>query len=146
MRIHSWDIPLASVAQMDFTLTLSATDLLEVMGLASPTSFASGTANAGQTINELGAIACVNDKWDEKEVEKGHKVVDYAGRIGGAQLFFEVTTLTRPGTADTFLLPHLGHFAFAVSCSDIVSVRSTSSRTSHSDMSRSAWPQLRKAA
>src|SRR5262245_29537594 len=40
----------------------------------------SGAANAGQTINEVGAIACVNDKWDEKEVEKGHKLVDYAGR------------------------------------------------------------------
>ena len=37
-------------------------------------------ANAGQTINEVGAIACVNDKWDEKEVEKGHKLIDYAGR------------------------------------------------------------------
>ena len=22
----------------------------------------------------------MNDKWDEKEVEKGHKLVDYAGR------------------------------------------------------------------
>ena len=40
----------------------------------------SGTVNAGQTINEAGAIVCVNDKWDEKEVEKGHKLVDYAGR------------------------------------------------------------------
>ncbi len=40
----------------------------------------SGAANAGQTINEAGAIACVNDKWDEKEPEKGHKLVDYAGR------------------------------------------------------------------
>ena len=39
-----------------------------------------GTANAGQTINEAGVIVCVNDKWDEKEVEKGHKLVDYAGR------------------------------------------------------------------
>ncbi len=39
----------------------------------------SGTANAGQTINEAGAIACVNDKWDVKEPEKGHKLVDYAG-------------------------------------------------------------------
>jgi hypothetical protein len=38
------------------------------------------TANAGQTINEVGAIACINDKWDEKEVEKGHKLVDFAGR------------------------------------------------------------------
>ena len=40
----------------------------------------SGLANAGQTINVAGAMACVNDKWDEKEVEKGHKLVDYAGR------------------------------------------------------------------
>jgi hypothetical protein len=40
----------------------------------------SGAANAGQTITEAGAIACVNDKWDETEVDKGHKLVDYAGR------------------------------------------------------------------
>ena len=40
----------------------------------------SGSANAGQTINEVGAIACVNDKWDVKEPEKGHKLVEYAGR------------------------------------------------------------------
>ncbi len=40
----------------------------------------SGTANAGETIDVAGALACVNDKWDEKEVEKGHKLVDYAGR------------------------------------------------------------------
>ena len=40
----------------------------------------SGTANAGQTIKKEGVIACVSDKWDEKEVEKGHKLVDYAGR------------------------------------------------------------------
>lgn len=39
-----------------------------------------GTANAGQTIKDVGAIACVNDKWDVKEPEKGHKLVDYAGR------------------------------------------------------------------
>jgi hypothetical protein len=37
-------------------------------------------ASAGQTINEAGVIVCVNDKWDEKEVEKGHKLVDYAAR------------------------------------------------------------------
>jgi hypothetical protein len=41
---------------------------------------ASGTTNAGQTINEAGVIVCVNDKWNEKEVQKGHKLVDYAGR------------------------------------------------------------------
>jgi hypothetical protein len=40
----------------------------------------SGPASAGKTIAEAGAIACTNDKWDEKEVEKGHKLVDYAGR------------------------------------------------------------------
>ena len=39
-----------------------------------------GAAKAGQTINDAGAIACVNDKWDVKEPEKGHKLVDYAGR------------------------------------------------------------------
>lgn len=37
-------------------------------------------ANAGKTIEEAGVIVCVNDKWDEKEPEKGHKLVDYAGR------------------------------------------------------------------
>ena len=35
---------------------------------------------AGQTTNEAGAIVCVNDKWDEKEVEKGHKLVDAVQR------------------------------------------------------------------
>ena len=39
-----------------------------------------GAAKAGQTINEAGALACVNDKWDVKEPEKGHKLVEYAGR------------------------------------------------------------------
>jgi len=39
-----------------------------------------GVADAGKTTNEAGALACVNDKWDEKEPEKGHKLVDYAGR------------------------------------------------------------------
>jgi hypothetical protein len=38
------------------------------------------TANAGETINEAGALGLVTDKWDEKEVEKGHKLVDFAGR------------------------------------------------------------------
>jgi hypothetical protein len=40
----------------------------------------SGAAKAGQSINDAGVITCINDKWDEKEVEKGHKLVDYAGR------------------------------------------------------------------
>lgn len=37
------------------------------------------TATAGQ-VEEAGTLACFNDKWDEKEVGKDHKVVDYAGR------------------------------------------------------------------
>jgi hypothetical protein len=38
-----------------------------------------GAALAGSSFNEAGAIVCVNAKWEEKEVEKGHKFVDYAG-------------------------------------------------------------------
>jgi hypothetical protein len=51
--------------------------------LAAPAALlllAGGTAHAGQTITDTGAIACVVDKWDEKEPEKGHKLADYAGR------------------------------------------------------------------
>src|SRR5687767_8777141 len=40
----------------------------------------SGLAQAGQTIDEAGVIVCVNDKWDEKEVGKGHKLVDVVQR------------------------------------------------------------------
>jgi hypothetical protein len=39
-----------------------------------------GLVKAGQTTNEAGAIVCVNDKWDEKEVGKGHKLVDAVQR------------------------------------------------------------------
>ena len=31
----------------------------------------SGSAKAGQTIKDVGAIACVNDKWDVKSLKKG---------------------------------------------------------------------------
>jgi hypothetical protein len=37
----------------------------------------SGTANAGETINEAGALAGVTDKWNESEPDKGHKLVEY---------------------------------------------------------------------
>ena len=56
---------------------------LKHLFIAVPTALlilGNGVANAGQTINEAGAIACINDKWNEKEVEKGHKLGDYAGR------------------------------------------------------------------
>jgi hypothetical protein len=43
-------------------------------------AFSGGSAITGQNIKEAGALVCVNDKWDEKEVEKGHKLVDFAGR------------------------------------------------------------------
>lgn len=39
-----------------------------------------GAAVAGKIVEEAGVLVCVNDKWDEKEPEKGHKLVDYAGR------------------------------------------------------------------
>ena len=39
-----------------------------------------GAANAGKTIEEAGALACVIDKWDEKEPEKGHKLVNSVAR------------------------------------------------------------------
>src|SRR6478752_2409532 len=39
-----------------------------------------GLANAGEPIKDTGAMACVNDKWDVKEPEKGHKLVDAAMR------------------------------------------------------------------
>ncbi len=40
----------------------------------------SSMANAGQNINVAGVMTCVIDKWNESEPEKGHKLVDYAGR------------------------------------------------------------------
>jgi len=56
---------------------------LKQLFVAVPTTLlilGSGVAKAGQTVDEAGAMACVNDKWDEKEVEKGHKLVDFVGR------------------------------------------------------------------
>ena len=40
----------------------------------------SGAANAGTTIAKVGAMACINDKWNESEPDKDHKLVDYGGR------------------------------------------------------------------
>ena len=37
-------------------------------------------ASAGEPKKDTGAMACVNDKWDVKEPEKGHKLVDAAMR------------------------------------------------------------------
>jgi hypothetical protein len=38
------------------------------------------TANAGETVDQNGTIVCVTDKWDEKEQDKGHKLVDSVQR------------------------------------------------------------------
>ena len=35
-----------------------------------------GAAFAGKSIDDAGTMACVMDKWDEKELEKGHKLAD----------------------------------------------------------------------
>jgi hypothetical protein len=40
----------------------------------------SGEANAGKIVEGAGTVACVSDKWDVKEPEKGHKLIDYGGR------------------------------------------------------------------
>ena len=50
--------------------------------IAAPAAFilGSGAANAGQTVDVAGAIACVNDKWTESEPEKGHKLADLVQR------------------------------------------------------------------
>lgn len=53
--------------------------LVAVM-LATVPSLSTAPARAWQSVNEAGVLVCVNDKWDEKEQEKGHKLVDYAGR------------------------------------------------------------------
>lgn len=51
--------------------------------IAMPTlllALGSGVAEAGSIVEERGVIVCVNDKWDEKKHQDGHKRVEYAGR------------------------------------------------------------------
>ena len=40
----------------------------------------SGVVKASQTVDKVGALVCVIDKWNETEPDKGHKLVEYAGR------------------------------------------------------------------
>jgi hypothetical protein len=54
--------------------------LVFVASTAALLIYGSSTANAGQSINEAGAIACVNDKATESEPDKGHKLVDVTQR------------------------------------------------------------------
>ena len=70
-----------------------------------------GAANAGQIIDRVGAIACITDKWDEKEPEKGHKLVELGptlrvgperrgrGRLRKTALENTITCPTRVGRA-----------------------------------------------
>ena len=54
----------------------------KILLLAVPTALlVVGVANAGETIHEsAGALAQVVDKWNVSEPDKGHKLVEYAGR------------------------------------------------------------------
>lgn len=61
----------------DEDVTMKSQHLLAIATLF---TLHNAVAVAGETISENGALACVNDRWDEKELEKGHKLVDYAGR------------------------------------------------------------------
>lgn len=70
--------------------------MLKFVAVAVPVvMFCAGAANAGTIVDVKGAIACVNDKWDESEPEKGHKLAVYAGRCviipddPGAEKFVE---------------------------------------------------------
>lgn len=53
---------------------------MRLLAIASVFALGVSVASAGTTIEEAGVLVCVSDKWNEKELEKGHKVVDYAGR------------------------------------------------------------------
>ncbi|MFA5958121.1 hypothetical protein [Hyphomicrobium sp.] len=43
-------------------------------------SIGTAAVRAGETINDTGILVCATDKWDEKEVQKGHKLVDATSR------------------------------------------------------------------
>ena len=53
------------------------------LGVLATAVIANSGANAGRTVAETGTLVCVNDKWDETEPTKGHKIVDYGGRCVG---------------------------------------------------------------
>jgi hypothetical protein len=66
------------------TPMISSSMQLKQLIIAAPAAllviFSGEAAHAGEALNDTGAMACVNDKWEEKEPEKGHKLVDAAMR------------------------------------------------------------------
>ncbi len=54
----------------------------KLIGVVFPMMLITGPhmALAGNTVEDVGVIVCATDKWDEKELAKGHKVVDAASR------------------------------------------------------------------
>jgi len=69
--------------RMSWSKGVSLAMTLKRLLVAAPAAvfiLANWPANAGQTINDVGAIVCTNDKWEELEPDKGHKLIDYAGR------------------------------------------------------------------
>jgi hypothetical protein len=70
------DIPARFLAsQRGFNLSR-----LALVPAAAALILGSGAAAAGETIKDTGAMACITDKWDVKEPEKGHKLIDAAMR------------------------------------------------------------------
>ena len=77
-----WSLPQASkrtdrIARKEINMNLKQLFVAAPVALC---VLGSGVANAGEPIKDTGAMACVNDKWDVKEPEKGHKLVDAAMR------------------------------------------------------------------
>jgi hypothetical protein len=72
------------VVKCEFILSILEDTMKALVSLLSVAALlalaGAGPASAGKSIIEEGARACVIDKWDVKEPEKGHKLVDYAGR------------------------------------------------------------------
>jgi hypothetical protein len=72
-----------AAADVGHVASVDAMNLRQLLLLALPAAFcllSCGAANAGAPIKDTGAMACITDKWDVKEPEKGHKLVDAAMR------------------------------------------------------------------
>ena len=77
--ISSSNLEIVAAGPVAHEDTLSLKQLFVVLS-AAIFALGGGVANAGEPIKDTGAMACVNDKWDVKEPEKGHKLVEAAMR------------------------------------------------------------------